>query len=72
VPGTLDHTGHGLCVLVRRGQSVCWLGGGGKVDVGRDWYGWVCIILYVPVNCLSSCKCQCPGMVGGHLLLFPW
>jgi len=33
VPETLDHRGHGLCVLGRRGQSVCWLGGGGKVDV---------------------------------------
>ena len=69
--GTLDHR-HGLCVLGRRGLSVCLLDGGGKVDVGKDScglvYGKLCDVLNPP----SSCKCRYPEMVGGHPLLFPW
>ena len=37
--GILDHKGRGLCESKRRGPSVCWLGGGGRVDVGINWCG---------------------------------
>ena len=67
----LDRIGHGVCELRRRGLSVCLLDGGGKVDVGRDWCGWVCGTLCGLVNRQTSCRYQYPEKVGGHLLLFP-
>jgi hypothetical protein len=56
-----------LCVPVRRGQSVYWLGGGGNFGVGTGWCLWVSDRLYVQVSRPFSCIRLRPEM--GNFIL---
>jgi len=51
---------------------VCLQGGGANSGVGRDWCGWIFGTLCALGSRPFFCRCKCPGMGGGLLLLFPF
>ena len=52
-------------------MTVCEQDGDANSGVGRNWYGWLFDILCALGSRPFFCRCQCPGMGGDLLLLFP-